>query len=137
MAEEQLISLEQPTQQINNIVLAINSLLGAINAAGGAWVERTVGHTPSGATGTAFTATGHQVIDFIQVASVSGASTISINWVDSSGPATFNLVTGGVIGAAYPLIVPGPFSLDNGDTITYTGANTNLRVVITYREANQ
>lgn len=135
MAEEtQSLSLEQAIQQLNNIVRMLSTMIE--NFSQGVWNEYAVGHNASGATGTAFTATGHQVVVGIQVSSTSGADAVTINWVDSSAGTTHNIITDGVIGAAYPLYALGfPIVLDSGDTITYSGADADMDFIVTYREA--
>ncbi len=127
------LSLQQPTQELNNIAQVIGQLLQLLKEA----VREvfSVGHNASGASGTAFTATGHQIITGIQVSSTSAADAVTINWVDSSAGTTHNIVTDGVIGAAYPLYVLGfQIALDVGDTITYSGADSDMDFIITYEE---
>ncbi len=125
-------SLEQAIQQLQNIVRYLGQMIGLFGQ--GVWTFESVGHNASGATGTAFTATGDQTIDVIQVSSTAGADAVTINWVDSDLGTTHNIITDGVIGAAYPLYLPGPLTLHAGDTITYSGADADLDFIISYRE---
>lgn len=127
------LSLQQPTQELNNIVRNLGELVQMLKEA--ARETFTVGHNASGATGTAFTATSHQIITGIQVSSTGGADAVTINWVDSDLGTTHNIITDGVIGAAYPLYALGfPLALDVGDTITYSGADADLDFIITWQE---
>jgi len=127
------LSLQQPTQEINNVARVIGQLLQLLKEA--ARETNSIGHNAAGATGTAFTATGHQIIVGIQVSSTSAADAVTINWVDSSAGTTHNIITDGVIGAAYPLYALGfPIALDTGDTITYSGADADLDFIISWVE---
>lgn len=126
-------SLEQAIQQLNNIVRMLGAMLG--NFSLGVWSWDSIGHNATGASGTAFTATGDQTVDMIQVSSTSGADAVTVDWVDSSAGTTHNVITDGVIGANYPLFLPGPLALHSGDTITYSGADSDMDFIITWREA--
>lgn len=127
------LSLQQPTQELNNIAQVIGQLLALLKEA--ARETFSIGHNASGASGTAFTATGHQIITGIQVSSTSAADAVTINWVDSSAGTTHNIITDGVIGAAYPLYVLGfPLALESGDTITYTGGDADMDFIVTWQE---
>lgn len=134
MAPDQTqLALQQPTQELNNIAQVLGQLLQLFKVA--ARETYSVGHNAVGATGTAFTATSHQVIIGIQVSSTSAADAVTINWVDSSAGTTHNIITDGIIGAAYPLYALGfPIVLDAGDTITYTGADADCDFIITWVE---
>lgn len=128
------LSLEQPTQQLNNIARALNQLYRLLRL--GFWgVEKTVGHNAAGATGTMFTAAGSVLVTNIQASSTNAADAVTINWVDSSAGTTHNIITDGVIGAAYPLYIPWPYALDVGDTLTYSGADADIDFIVTYRES--
>lgn len=123
----------QDLQVKQDIVQAINNL--SETGRSGIWITYSVGHNASGATGTAFTATGHQVIQQIAVSSTAGADAVTINWVDDSASTTHNIITDGVIGAAYPLYALGmEIALQSGDTITYSGADSDLDFIITWKE---
>lgn len=127
------LSLQQPTQELNNIVRNLGELLQLFKEA--ARETLSIGHNAAGASGTAFTAVGHQIVVGIQVSSTSAADAVTINWVDSSAGTTHNIITDGVIGAAYPLYALGfEIALDDGDTITYTGGDADMDFIITYRE---
>jgi len=127
------LSLQQPTQELNNIVRNLGELVQLLKEA--ARETFTVGHNAAGATGTAFTATGHQIILGIQVSSTSGADAVTINWVDDSAGTTHNIITDGVVGAAYPLYALGfPLVLEEDDTITYSGADADMDFIITWQE---
>ena len=127
------LSLQQPTQELNNIAQVLGQLLQLFKVAGRETFS--VGHNASGATGTAFTATGHQVIIGIQVSSTNGADAVTLDWVDDSAGTTHNIITNGVVGAAYPLYALGfPLTLDEGDTITYSGADADCDFIITWVE---
>ncbi len=127
------LSLQQPTQELNNIVRNLGELLQFFKEAG--LGTHSIGHNAAGASGTAFTAVGSQTIIGIQVSSTSAADLVTINWVDSSAGTTHNIITDGVIGAAYPLYALGfPIGLDDGDTITYTGGDADMDFIITYQE---
>ena len=75
------------------------------------------------------------MIDVIQVSSTSGADAVTVNWTDTSAGTTHNIITDGVIGAAYPLYLPGPLALETGDTITYSGGDSDMNFITSYREA--
>lgn len=127
------LSLQQPTQELNNIAQVLGQLLQLFKIAGRE--TYSVGHNAAGATGTAFTATSHQVIIGIQISSTSGADAVTINWVDSSAGTTHNIITDGVVGASYPLYALGfPIVLEEDDTITYTGADADCDFIITWME---
>ena len=126
------LSLQQPTQELNNIVRMLGQLLTSLQLGG---IRRTSFHNASGATGTAFTATGDQTVEFVSVSSTAGADAVTLNVVKVSPAGTHNIITDGVIGAAYPLYVPGPWALEEGDTITYSGADADMDFTITYRES--
>ena len=129
-------ALQQPTQELNNIVRMLGELVTLLSEAG--LITYSVGHNASGGTGTAFTSVGHKIITGIQVSSTSAADAVTINWVDSSAGTTHNIITDGVIGAAYPLYALGfPLGLDNGDTITYSGADGDCDFIISYQGVEQ
>lgn len=128
-------STEQGIQQLNNIVRMLSSLYEKISTGIRHW--HMIGHNASGATGTAFTAIGEQIIEVIQVSSTSGADAVTVNWVDSSAGTTHNIITDGVIGVNYPLYLPGPFPLEDGDTITYSGADADMDFIVTYWETHE
>lgn len=122
----------QDLQVQQDIVIAINNLAGSLG--NGVYIARSFGHNASGATGTCFTADGDVEVLFVQVSSTNGADAVTLNLNVAATTLTHNIITDGVIGAAYPLYVPGPFGLSAGDTITYAGADADCDFITTYRE---